>query len=330
MMPGRMLKGFTHARLACGCRIAFREGVEGQSGDRRRRREIAGVHAVAPRPRSAALRLPRSAASVDPARPARRRRVRRRRLVAVLRDDGARSLVCLVSAFPVTTSEERPASGRRSVALAHRSRRRAAAPLGAVARCWSLLVALGAAALSVGARLLRQQRAPEVEVARATQIAAPPTAASARRARSSSRPATSSRGGAATSASRPAAGLQSLAFEEGTRVRARRGDRAHRARGSRRAARPRRARPSPKPKRSWRRRPRRTTTTPRQLERQRALVERRHHHRRRADDGRSDRSGVGGAGQGGGGGDRRRRARASASSRKRSRTPTCARRSTAS
>src|SRR5262245_20087079 len=26
---GRMLKGFTHAHLACGCRIAFREGVEG-------------------------------------------------------------------------------------------------------------------------------------------------------------------------------------------------------------------------------------------------------------------------------------------------------------
>jgi hypothetical protein len=24
-----MLKGFTHAQLACGCRIAFREGVEG-------------------------------------------------------------------------------------------------------------------------------------------------------------------------------------------------------------------------------------------------------------------------------------------------------------
>jgi hypothetical protein len=24
-----MLKGFTHATLACGCRIAFREGVEG-------------------------------------------------------------------------------------------------------------------------------------------------------------------------------------------------------------------------------------------------------------------------------------------------------------
>ena len=24
-----MLKGFTHARLACGCRITFREGVEG-------------------------------------------------------------------------------------------------------------------------------------------------------------------------------------------------------------------------------------------------------------------------------------------------------------
>jgi hypothetical protein len=24
-----MLKGFTHARLGCGCRITFREGVEG-------------------------------------------------------------------------------------------------------------------------------------------------------------------------------------------------------------------------------------------------------------------------------------------------------------
>ena len=24
-----MLKGFTHARLACGCQIGFREGIEG-------------------------------------------------------------------------------------------------------------------------------------------------------------------------------------------------------------------------------------------------------------------------------------------------------------
>ena len=24
-----MLKGFTHARLACGCKLVFREGVEG-------------------------------------------------------------------------------------------------------------------------------------------------------------------------------------------------------------------------------------------------------------------------------------------------------------
>jgi hypothetical protein len=24
-----MLKGFSHARLACGCRVSFREGVEG-------------------------------------------------------------------------------------------------------------------------------------------------------------------------------------------------------------------------------------------------------------------------------------------------------------
>ena len=28
-MIGPMLKGFTHARLACGCRITFRDGVEG-------------------------------------------------------------------------------------------------------------------------------------------------------------------------------------------------------------------------------------------------------------------------------------------------------------
>ena len=28
-MIGPMLKGFTHARLACGCRVSFREGVEG-------------------------------------------------------------------------------------------------------------------------------------------------------------------------------------------------------------------------------------------------------------------------------------------------------------
>jgi hypothetical protein len=27
-----MLKGFTHARLACGCRVAFRDGVEGSPG----------------------------------------------------------------------------------------------------------------------------------------------------------------------------------------------------------------------------------------------------------------------------------------------------------
>lgn len=27
--PRQMLKGFTYARLACGCRITFREGVEG-------------------------------------------------------------------------------------------------------------------------------------------------------------------------------------------------------------------------------------------------------------------------------------------------------------
>ena len=29
MIAFSMLKGFTHARLACGCRITFRDGVEG-------------------------------------------------------------------------------------------------------------------------------------------------------------------------------------------------------------------------------------------------------------------------------------------------------------
>ena len=29
MIGAIMLKGFTHARLACGCRITFRDGVEG-------------------------------------------------------------------------------------------------------------------------------------------------------------------------------------------------------------------------------------------------------------------------------------------------------------
>ena len=29
MIPAGMLKGFTHARLACGCTVGFREGVEG-------------------------------------------------------------------------------------------------------------------------------------------------------------------------------------------------------------------------------------------------------------------------------------------------------------
>jgi hypothetical protein len=29
MIDPTMLKGFTHARLACGCRITFRAGVEG-------------------------------------------------------------------------------------------------------------------------------------------------------------------------------------------------------------------------------------------------------------------------------------------------------------
>ena len=81
-MIGAMLKGFTHARLACGCRVAFREGVEGSPGHRRHRREVARLHAAAARARPADVRLSRSAASVDAPRPAGRRRVRRRGLSA--------------------------------------------------------------------------------------------------------------------------------------------------------------------------------------------------------------------------------------------------------
>ena len=44
-----MLKGFTHARLACGCRVAFREGVEmisKQLNDILDRRGVAEINPV--------------------------------------------------------------------------------------------------------------------------------------------------------------------------------------------------------------------------------------------------------------------------------------------
>ena len=78
-----MLKGFTHARLACGCRVAFREGVEGSPGHDRRRSEVAGVPPDAARAGLPALRLPRGHASVDAPRSARGRRIRRRRMSSV-------------------------------------------------------------------------------------------------------------------------------------------------------------------------------------------------------------------------------------------------------
>ena len=81
-MIRRMLKGFTHARLACGCRLTFREGVEGSPVTVRRRREGRSLRDAAARPRSSRVRLPRSASSSDTFPPARRRRVRRGRVAA--------------------------------------------------------------------------------------------------------------------------------------------------------------------------------------------------------------------------------------------------------
>ena len=68
MIALTMLKGFTHARLACGCRISFREGVEGSPVTVVDRREGRDVRADPARARPAALRLSRGAASLDPAR----------------------------------------------------------------------------------------------------------------------------------------------------------------------------------------------------------------------------------------------------------------------
>src|SRR5205085_613590 len=71
------------ARLRLPDRVP--RGRRGQPGDGRRRREVAGLHAVAPRARSAAVRLPRGAAPVDAPRAPRRRRVRGRGLTSSAR-----------------------------------------------------------------------------------------------------------------------------------------------------------------------------------------------------------------------------------------------------
>ena len=79
-MIRRMLKGFTHARLACGCRLTFREGVEGSPVTVVV--EEKGAHCVMPlhvRDPSR-VRLPRSASASDTFPPDRRRGVRGRRL----------------------------------------------------------------------------------------------------------------------------------------------------------------------------------------------------------------------------------------------------------
>ena len=85
-----MAKGFTHARLACGCRITFREGVEGSPVtvvvDAKSPACTLALHV-----RDLPLYDYREAlASVDPARSARRRRIRRRRLIL------ARSFLVLI------------------------------------------------------------------------------------------------------------------------------------------------------------------------------------------------------------------------------------------
>ena len=134
MMQGQMLKGFTHARLACGCRVAFREGVEGSPVtvvvDHKSPACTLSLHVRD----SAGVRLSRSPASVHPARSPRRRRVRRRRLISVER----RYTIPRISggsAIPSDNSIGRTAtSRRRPLAASHRPRRGAAPALAAVAR----------------------------------------------------------------------------------------------------------------------------------------------------------------------------------------------------
>ncbi len=78
-----MLKGFTHARLACGCRITFREGVEGSPVtvviDQKSPACTLSLH-VRDLP---LFDYREAAASVYAARASRRRRVRRGRLASV-------------------------------------------------------------------------------------------------------------------------------------------------------------------------------------------------------------------------------------------------------
>ena len=78
-----MLKGFTHARLACGCRVAFREGVEGSPVTIVVDQKSPGCPLIAARAGLPALRLPRVHASVDAPRSPRGRRIRRRRMSGV-------------------------------------------------------------------------------------------------------------------------------------------------------------------------------------------------------------------------------------------------------
>jgi hypothetical protein len=74
-----MLKGFTHARLACGCRVAFRDGVEGSPVTVVVDVKAPGVRDLAARPASSAVRLSRGTASPD-ALPSRSKKSSRKRL----------------------------------------------------------------------------------------------------------------------------------------------------------------------------------------------------------------------------------------------------------
>ena len=78
-----MLKGFTHARLACGCRLGVPRRRRRQSGHRRRRREVARLHAsrctcATCRSTTTAKRCARPRASARPRKKSSKKRAERR------------------------------------------------------------------------------------------------------------------------------------------------------------------------------------------------------------------------------------------------------------
>ena len=195
-----MLKGFTHARLACGCRITFREGVEGSPVtvvvDEKSPACTLSLH-VRDLPVFDYREALRPSTRLGPPR---RRRVRRRRLA--LGRSAIAVIVVIVETLliPVTIHpDDRPAPPATCRACASIATPRRA---GAGCRGLVLVVLAGRRRRRLShrpARYLDEQRAPEVDVARATQVVATPRRLD-RTCRCSSRPATWSRATAATSA----------------------------------------------------------------------------------------------------------------------------------